>query len=183
MPISARLIVNPGALKLKRDAVKPLIDALARASEKLPHERAAGRRRSPERAAAGAALPAHGADGAAIRELDTGAAGFDAALEALIRFEAGQDPRSTRRSRRSSPTCARAATPRCSNTRGASTASTPRRQALTIDAAAMRAAHDALPAPQRDALAQRRRASARTTSAEVAEFRFATPTAPSSGSA
>ena len=28
MPISARLIVNPGALKLKRDLVKPLIDAL-----------------------------------------------------------------------------------------------------------------------------------------------------------
>ena len=32
MPITARLIVNPGALKLKRDAVKPLIDALAAAS-------------------------------------------------------------------------------------------------------------------------------------------------------
>jgi ATP phosphoribosyltransferase len=31
MPISARLIVNPGALKLKRVAVKPLIDALAAA--------------------------------------------------------------------------------------------------------------------------------------------------------
>ena len=29
MPITARLIVNPGALKLKRDAVKPLLDALA----------------------------------------------------------------------------------------------------------------------------------------------------------
>lgn len=28
MPISARLIVNPGALKLKRDLAKPLIDAL-----------------------------------------------------------------------------------------------------------------------------------------------------------
>jgi ATP phosphoribosyltransferase len=28
MPITARLIVNPGALKLKRDAVKPLLDAL-----------------------------------------------------------------------------------------------------------------------------------------------------------
>jgi ATP phosphoribosyltransferase len=33
MPISARLIVNPGALKLKRDVVKPLIDAIARATE------------------------------------------------------------------------------------------------------------------------------------------------------
>jgi ATP phosphoribosyltransferase len=29
MPISARLIVNPGALKLKREAMKPLIDAIA----------------------------------------------------------------------------------------------------------------------------------------------------------
>jgi len=29
MPITARLIVNPGALKLKRDSVKPLLDALA----------------------------------------------------------------------------------------------------------------------------------------------------------
>jgi len=33
MPISARLIVNPGALKLKRDAAKPLIDALGAAVE------------------------------------------------------------------------------------------------------------------------------------------------------
>ncbi len=31
MPISARLIVNPGALKLKRDVVKPLLDALSTA--------------------------------------------------------------------------------------------------------------------------------------------------------
>ncbi|HSV19945.1 MAG TPA: ATP phosphoribosyltransferase [Casimicrobiaceae bacterium] len=31
MPISARLIVSPGALKLKRDAVKPLLDALGAA--------------------------------------------------------------------------------------------------------------------------------------------------------
>jgi ATP phosphoribosyltransferase len=30
MPISARLIVNPASLKLKRDVAKPLIDALAR---------------------------------------------------------------------------------------------------------------------------------------------------------
>jgi ATP phosphoribosyltransferase len=30
MPISARLVVNPGALKLKRDIVQPLLDALAR---------------------------------------------------------------------------------------------------------------------------------------------------------
>src|SRR5512146_368784 len=32
MPISARLIVNPAALKLKRDLAKPLIDALAAAA-------------------------------------------------------------------------------------------------------------------------------------------------------
>ncbi len=31
MPISARLIVNPASLKLKRNAVQPLLDALARA--------------------------------------------------------------------------------------------------------------------------------------------------------
>ena len=31
MPISARLIVNPGALKLKRDIVKPLLDAIGAA--------------------------------------------------------------------------------------------------------------------------------------------------------
>ena len=28
MPISARLIVNPGALKLKRGIAKPLLDAI-----------------------------------------------------------------------------------------------------------------------------------------------------------
>jgi ATP phosphoribosyltransferase len=28
-PISARLIVNPAALKLKRDAVQPILDAIA----------------------------------------------------------------------------------------------------------------------------------------------------------
>jgi len=32
MPVSARVIVNPGALKLKRDLVKPLLDTLERAS-------------------------------------------------------------------------------------------------------------------------------------------------------
>jgi ATP phosphoribosyltransferase len=33
MPISARLVVNPGALKLKRDTAKPLIEAIAKAAE------------------------------------------------------------------------------------------------------------------------------------------------------
>ena len=32
MPITSRLVANPAALKLKRDAVKPLVDALAAAS-------------------------------------------------------------------------------------------------------------------------------------------------------
>jgi ATP phosphoribosyltransferase len=32
MPITSRLIVNPGALKLKRAQMQPLIDALARAT-------------------------------------------------------------------------------------------------------------------------------------------------------
>ena len=32
MPITARLVVNPAALKLKRDAVKPLVDALTAAA-------------------------------------------------------------------------------------------------------------------------------------------------------
>jgi ATP phosphoribosyltransferase len=35
MPISARLIVNPAALKLKRDVVKPLLDKLANAVEEF----------------------------------------------------------------------------------------------------------------------------------------------------
>jgi len=36
MPISARLVVNPGALKLKRAVVKPIIDALALAVAATP---------------------------------------------------------------------------------------------------------------------------------------------------
>jgi len=34
MPISARLVVNPGALKMKRDVVQPLLDLLARVAER-----------------------------------------------------------------------------------------------------------------------------------------------------
>lgn len=34
MPISSRLIANPAALKLKRDVMKPMIDALAAAAQK-----------------------------------------------------------------------------------------------------------------------------------------------------
>ena len=36
MAVSARLIVNPGALKMKRDVAKPLIDRLAAAAEVNP---------------------------------------------------------------------------------------------------------------------------------------------------
>ena len=36
MPITSRLIVNPAALKLKRDAVKPVVDALASAAAAIP---------------------------------------------------------------------------------------------------------------------------------------------------
>ena len=36
MPISARLVVNPGALKMKRDIVQPLLDVLARVAEANP---------------------------------------------------------------------------------------------------------------------------------------------------
>jgi len=36
MAISARLIVNPASLKLKRDAVQPLLDAIARSAASVP---------------------------------------------------------------------------------------------------------------------------------------------------
>ena len=39
LPISARLIVNPAALKLKRDKMQPLVEAIAAA---VPAERADG---------------------------------------------------------------------------------------------------------------------------------------------
>ena len=41
MPISTRLIVNPGALKLKRDVVKPLIETLERVSARAREQAAA----------------------------------------------------------------------------------------------------------------------------------------------
>ena len=34
MPISARLVVNPGALKMKRDVVQPLLDSLAAVTQR-----------------------------------------------------------------------------------------------------------------------------------------------------
>ena len=89
-----------------------------------------------------------------VRRLDTSAAGFDAALDALIRFEAGQDP---------SIDAAVAAIVADVRARGdAALVEYTRRfdrldvanaAALEIGAAELRAAHDALPTVQRDALA------------------------------
>ena len=73
MPISSRLIVNPAALKLKRDALKPLIDALARGGG----DDGARELVTPPRLA--------------LRRLDTAFPGYDEALAELVAFEAAQD--------------------------------------------------------------------------------------------
>jgi len=100
------------------------------------------------------AVPQVAAAAFAVRRLDTTAAGFDAALDALIRFEAGQDP---------SIDVAVAAIVADVRARGdAALVEYTRRfdrldvaaaAALEIGAAELRAAHDALPAAQREALA------------------------------
>ena len=130
MPISARLIVNPAALKLKRDVVQPLLDALAAAGGARPDGTARlppARRRGP---------------------------GFDAALAALIAFEAAQDPGVDATVARIVATCARAATRRCSSTRRSSTACSATRRGRARDHRRRDAARafDALPAEQRAAL-------------------------------
>ena len=57
-----------------------------------------------------------------LRRLSTPRRGFDAELAALTRYDAAQDAGGAgSRARASSPTCARAATRRCSRTRSAST--------------------------------------------------------------
>ena len=43
MPISARLIVNPASLKLKRDTVQPVLDAIARSAPDIADTRSAVR--------------------------------------------------------------------------------------------------------------------------------------------
>jgi ATP phosphoribosyltransferase len=43
MPISARLIVNPASLKLKRDTVQPVLDAIARSAPGAADTRSAVR--------------------------------------------------------------------------------------------------------------------------------------------
>ena len=73
MPISSRLVANPAALKLKRDALKPLIDALAAARD----GGGGGEHVTPPRLA--------------LRRLDTAFPGYDEALAELVAFEAAQD--------------------------------------------------------------------------------------------
>jgi hypothetical protein len=141
MPITSRLIVNPGALKLKRTAMQPLIDALAEGRPTMMLR--------PSRAVDGRSR---------VRVV----------ARALIAFESAQDPRSMPRSRPSSPTCARAAT---SAARLHAPLRSPRRDsaaALEVPAADLAAACDALPRAQRDALEQARRACAAITSARKA---------------
>ena len=75
LPISARLIVNPAALKLKRDVVQPLLDAMATAV-------------AARRSAAGMTEPA-----LALRRLDADARRISiASSPALTAFESAQDP-------------------------------------------------------------------------------------------
>ena len=90
----------------------------------------------------------------AVRVLDTRAAGFDAALDALIRFEAGQDPaidatvaEIVADVRNRGDAALLEYTRRFDRVDAGSVA------ALEIGAAEMRDAHDALPAAHRDALA------------------------------
>ena len=86
MPISARLVVNQAALKTRRAELQPLIDAFCEGGAQMK-----------------------------LRRLSTRAAGFDAKLAALTRYEAAQDAqRVSAWCARSLPPCASAATPRCS---------------------------------------------------------------------
>ena len=90
--ISARLVVNQAALKLKREPIRQLIDALRRGGQRH--------------------------DASRIRQLDTRAADFEAEFAAPAALVGRDRPRDRgARRRRSSPTCARAATRRCSSTR------------------------------------------------------------------
>ena len=110
MPISARLVVNPG----RAQAEARRRAAAARRARRSVH---AGERRASERGERDrlSLAPARHA-----RRPDST---HDARRADRVRGRPGSRDR-RRRSRRSSTTCARAATPRCSSTRGASTAST-----------------------------------------------------------
>ena len=141
MPISARLIVNPGALKLKRDVVQ----AAAR--------RARGGRAA--RSADGRRVNARHAPVLDAARARRGAPGLRRGARRADRLRGRAGPGSRRgASRRSSPTCARAATPRCSSTRRASIAWTRRAWPRSRSTAgAMRArVRRAAATAQRDAL-------------------------------
>ena len=134
MPISSRLIVNPAALKLKRDRVQPLLEALA-----------GGGGGAPGKVVSGAPL--------VLRRLDSAAPGFDGELAALIAFEAAQDPaidatvaRIVADVRARGDAALLEYTARFDRLPAASVA------ALEIPAAELRRAFEALPAAQRAAL-------------------------------
>ena len=89
-----------------------------------------------------------------VRVLDTRDAGFDSALEALTRFEAAQDPTiDAAVAAIVDDVRARGDAALLDYTRRFDRLDAPSVAALAIDATAMRAAHDALPAAQREALA------------------------------
>jgi histidinol dehydrogenase len=89
-----------------------------------------------------------------VRVLDTRDAGFDAALDALTRFEAAQDPTiDAAVAAIVDDVRARGDAALLDYTRRFDRLDAPSVAALAIDAKAMRAAHDALPAAQREALA------------------------------
>ena len=101
LPISARLIVNPAALKLKRDVVQPLLDALAAGAS------------TARRSAGARSIAVSSARAARVRRLDARGAGLRARARGAHRVRGGAGSgASTRRSRGSSPTCAAAATRR-----------------------------------------------------------------------
>ncbi|MEP6677893.1 MAG: histidinol dehydrogenase [Betaproteobacteria bacterium] len=88
-----------------------------------------------------------------MRVLDTRAAGFDAALDALIRFEAGQDPAiDAEVAAIVADVRARGDVALLEYTRRFDRVAAASVAALEIDASAMRAAHDALGAAERTAL-------------------------------
>ena len=89
-----------------------------------------------------------------VRGLDTRDTGFDAALDAVIRFEAGQDPAiDATVAAIVADVRARGDAALLDYTKRFDRLDVQRVAELEIDAAAMRAAHDALPAAQRVALA------------------------------
>ena len=82
MQISSRLVVNQAALKLKREALQPILDAFERASVPKATERARPAARDTETETSMSIK---------IRKLDSSANGFQRALRAVLAFEASED--------------------------------------------------------------------------------------------